>query len=124
MLDSSDVRVSNFWTMIDIKKHLLHGLDDGADAFETSVVMAHLARTTGTTDIVATPHLNISYAYDPQLVEERIRVLQYAVGGKLRIHRGCDFHLSAQNIQMVLEDPGRFSINGFGYLLIEFPEVS
>jgi protein-tyrosine phosphatase len=110
--------------MIDIHNHLLHGLDDGADSFETSVLMAQLARTTGTTDIVATPHLNISYAYDPQLVEERIRELQYAVGGELRIHRGCDFHLSAQNIQMVLEDPGRFSINGFGYLLIEFPEVS
>jgi protein-tyrosine phosphatase len=110
--------------MIDIHSHLLHGLDDGADSFETSVVMAHLARTTGTTDIVATPHLNISYRYDPELLEQRIRDLQCAVGTELRIHRGCDFHLSAQNIQMAVRDARRFSVNGLGYLLVEFPEVS
>ncbi len=110
--------------MIDIHSHLLHGLDDGADSFETSVIMARLARTTGTTDIVATPHLNISYNYDPEFVEQRIRDLQYAVGDDIRIHRGCDFHLSAQNIQMAVRNAKRFSVNGLGYLLVEFPEVS
>jgi protein-tyrosine phosphatase len=110
--------------MIDIHNHLLHGLDDGADSFETSVAMARLARTTGTTDIVATPHSNVSYAYDPELVEQRIRELQCAVGEELRIYRGCDFHLSAHNIQMAVRDTRRFSINGLGYLLVEFPEVS
>ena len=110
--------------MIDIHNHLLYGLDDGADSFGTSVAMARLAGTTGTTDIVATPHLNVSYAYDPELVEQRIRELQRAVGNEVRIHRGCDFHLSAHNIQMAVRDSRRFSVNGLGYLLVEFPEVS
>ena len=110
--------------MIDIHNHLLHGLDDGANSFETSVAMARLARTAGTTDIVATPHSNVSYAYDPEVVEQRIRELQSAVGEELKIHRGCDFHLSAPNIQIAVRDVRRFSINGLGYLLVEFPEVS
>ena len=110
--------------MIDIHNHLLHGLDDGADSFETSVAMARLARTAGTTDIVATPHSNVFYPYDSELVKQRIRELQGAVGEELKIHRGCDFHLSAHNIQMAVRDTRRFSINGLGYLLVEFPEVA
>lgn len=110
--------------MVDIHSHILHSLDDGASSFELSLAMAELAVAGGTTDIVATPHANLAYSYQPELVAERIRELQHAIGPKLKIHRGCELHLSVQNIERVLWAPGRYSINGLGYLLMELPDVS
>jgi protein-tyrosine phosphatase len=110
--------------VVDIHSHILHSLDDGAPSFDVSLAMAKLALECGTTDIVATPHANITYTYQPDLIAERISELQQAIGEGLKIHRGCDFHLSAQNIQSVLRDPSRFSVNGLNYLLVEFPELT
>jgi protein-tyrosine phosphatase len=86
--------------------------------------MIRCAWASGTTDIVATPHANIAYKYDADLVDSRIRSLRESLEGKIRIHRGCDFHLSLKNIQEAVQDPARFSVNGLGYLLIEFPDMA
>jgi len=110
--------------MIDIHSHILYGLDDGADTFETSVAMLSMAEENGTTDIVATPHANVTYAYVPETIDARIAELQAAVGDNIRIHRGCDFHLSLHNIQAAIAEPRKFSIDGLGYLLVEFPDVA
>jgi len=110
--------------MVDIHSHILHGLDDGAASFDISLAMAKLALASGTTDLVATPHANTFYNYQPEEISERIRQLQQAIGDGLKIHRGCDFHLSAQNIQWALREPARFSVNGLNYLLVEFPELA
>lgn len=109
--------------MVDIHSHILPGLDDGPQTFEVSVDMVRMSRQTGTSDIVATPHANSSYRYEPGVVSELIHKLQNAVGDGIKIHRGCDFHLSPPNIQAALREPSRFSVNGLSYLLVEFPEV-
>lgn len=110
--------------MVDIHSHILPGLDDGPSEFDISLNMVRMAQESGTTDIVATPHANASYRYDPAVIVERIAELQSAVGDGIKIHRGCDFHLSPQNLQFAAREPSRFSINGLSYLLVEFPEVS
>lgn len=110
--------------MIDIHSHILPGLDDGSPAFDVSLNMARMAREAGTTDIVATPHANTSYHYEPEVIAERIAELQNAVGDGIKIHRGCDFHLSPQNIRTALQEPSKFSVNGLSYLLVEFPELT
>jgi protein-tyrosine phosphatase len=110
--------------VVDIHSHILSSLDDGATSFEVSLAMARIAVEAGTTDIVATPHANTKYNYDPASIASRIEELQAAIGPTLKIHRGCDFHLSAQNIQAALLEPGRFSINGLNYVLVEFPDLS
>ena len=118
-------RKEHFYThVVDIHSHILPGLDDGSPSFNVSLDMAHMALHAGTTDIVATPHANTSYRYDPGAIAAHIMELQKAVGDGIKIHRGCDFHLSPENIQFALRDPARFAINGLSYLLVEFPEMT
>ena len=109
--------------MIDIHSHIIWGVDDGARNREDSVAMLRLAAETGTTDIVATPHCDRQYKFDPAVRDERIRELMDATGGVPRIHPGCDFRLSFDNIQIALQEPARFTINGLRYLLVEFEDV-
>ena len=109
--------------MVDIHSHILWGLDDGAESLEQSVAMLRMAAESGTTDIVATPHSNGQFKFDPDLVTERIAELHQAAGPLPRIHRGCDFHLSLENIQDALVNPPKYAINGLNYLLVEFSDM-
>jgi protein-tyrosine phosphatase len=108
--------------MVDIHSHILWGLDDGAETLEESIAMLEMAAGAGTTDIVATPHANTRYRYQPEVVDQRIAEATERLAGKLRIHRGCDFHLSFDNVQDAMENPSKYAINGGHYLLVEFPD--
>ena len=109
--------------MIDIHTHVLPGLDDGAASLSEAVEMVRTAGCTGTTDLVATPHVNFEYEFEPATVRERLEELKAAAGPAVRLHYGCDFHLSARNIEDALAHPGKYTINGKRYLLVEFPDV-
>ncbi|MCS6951683.1 MAG: CpsB/CapC family capsule biosynthesis tyrosine phosphatase [Bryobacterales bacterium] len=109
--------------MIDIHAHILPGMDDGPQTLEESLAMLEVAVAYGTTDIVATPHANLQYAFDPELADGKIAELRRAAQGKIRIHRGCDFHLSYDNIQDALARPAKYTVNGKKYLLVEFSEL-
>ena len=106
----------------DIHSHILYGVDDGAKTLEESLGMLQLAAASGTTDIVATPHVNGQFEYDPELIDERIAEL--SARSAVRIHRGCDFHLEAENIEDAIANPDKYTINNRGYLLVEFPDLS
>jgi protein-tyrosine phosphatase len=110
--------------MIDIHSHVVWGLDDGAADMEQSLEMLRAAAASGTTDIVATPHSNAEFRYQAELLEERMRQLEAGTGGKPRMHRGCDLHLSFDNIEEVLQRPEKYCINGKQYLLVECPDFS
>ncbi|MBI5085445.1 MAG: exopolysaccharide biosynthesis protein [Acidobacteria bacterium] len=109
--------------MVDIHSHLLHGLDDGAATLDQSVAMARMAAQSGTTDLVATPHANSEFEFNPQLVQRCWEDLQHLLGNTIRIHLGCDLHLAYDNIRKAIENPARYSINGLGYLLVEFSDI-
>jgi protein-tyrosine phosphatase len=108
--------------MIDIHSHILWGIDDGAADFAQSLAMVEMAAAHGTTDIVATPHANSQFKFDAGIIAERIDELSLACGGSPRIHRGCDFHLSLENIQDALQHTSKYTINGQRYLLVEFAD--
>jgi protein-tyrosine phosphatase len=108
--------------MVDIHSHIVFGVDDGAKTIEDSLAMLELAANSGTTDIVATPHSDLRYQFDPELVAERIAEMQAGIGDRIRIHRGCDFHLFYDNIENCKEDRSRFTINGHRYLMVEFAD--
>lgn len=111
--------------MIDIHHHLLWGLDDGASSVETSLAMARMAAADGITHVVCTPHANGRYDYKPAVIDAKIAELQQHLDSEqisLKLGRGCDFHMSYENIEHAQKDTARFSINGLGYLLVEIPD--
>ena len=102
---------------------MLYGVDDGARTLEDSIAMVQMAAANGTTDLVATPHANPTYRYDPELIRTRLAEIAAATGNVLRLHAGCDFHLSYDNIQDAIVDPHKYTINRFCYLLVEFSDL-
>lgn len=99
-------------------------MDDGARSLENSLAMLEMAVSGGTTDIVATPHANAVYEFQPALIAERRAELQLHMEGRIRIHTGCDFHLHLDNIQASLADSKKFSVNGLGWVLVEFGDFA
>jgi len=106
--------------MIDIHCHPLAGVDDGAGNFEASVEMCKLAAADGITHLVATPHCNYEYRFSLDVNRAKLAELQAALGESPKLLLGCDFHLSYDNLQLLVEDYKRFTINGSDYLLVEF----
>jgi len=107
---------------VDIHSHVLYGLDDGAKTREQSLEMLEIAGRSGTTDIVATPHANGQYPFQPDVVQQQIAEL--AGASPVRIYPGCDFHLQFDNIEDALANPAKYTLNHTAYLLVEFPDVS
>ena len=85
--------------------------------------MVRMAAGHGTTDLVATPHANLIYRFEPERIAERLALVKEAAGGALRLYTGCDFHLSFENIQDAIEHPRKYTIAQKNYLLVEFSEL-
>ena len=110
--------------MFDIHYHLLYGLDDGPKTLEDSIALAEASVAEGTTHIVATPHSNYRYKFDPEVNRQRLEELSAAFDGRLTLGLGCDMHLTYENVQEAIRDPKKFSINGGRYVLVEFADSS
>jgi len=108
--------------VIDIHCHPLAAVDDGAESFEVSVAMMKMAAVDGITHTVASPHCNYEYTFDPDLNRKKVAELQAAIGDAPRMLLGCDFHLSYDNVQDLVNNRGQFTINGSAYVLVEFAE--
>lgn len=132
--------------MIDIHCHLLPEVDDGPKSWDATVEMCRMAMADGITHSVATPHANDRYVYDraylsglldqlrEKLQEEFRKGLRGEYEGKLpeepgfashlQLTLGCDFHLSFENLERVLEQPHSYTIGETNYLLIELSNFS
>ncbi len=110
--------------MIDIHHHLLFGLDDGAKDLESAVAQAEASIANGVTHVVCTPHANYQYHFDPKENAEKLALLQERMKGRLALGLGCDFHLSFDNLDDLAANPGKYTVNGKQYLLVEFPDLS
>lgn len=108
--------------MVDIHSHIVWGVDDGAPHREESLRMLHTAWEGGTTDIVATPHANSRYPFRRELVLERVAALADATHGRPKVHFGCEFHLSFENVDQPMRHLRSYTINRDRYLLVECPD--
>ncbi len=110
--------------MVDIHCHILPGLDDGPETLKVSLEMAEMAIADGITHVVATPHANSSYPFNPDLVRQRRDEIQKHLGDRLLVASGCDFHLSFENLQDAHLNPSKYTINQKSYLLVEFADFA
>jgi len=78
-----------------------------------------MAAADGITHTVATPHANNRYAYERDYLKELLAQLQARVGTSPQLSLGCDFHLSYENLERVLEQPHLYTIGETNYLLVE-----
>ena len=108
--------------MVDIHCHILPEVDDGSRSWQITREMCRIAADDGVRHIVATPHCNDEYAYDRERCEGLKGRLEEAAEGRIEFSIGCDFHFSYENIVDAIANPGRYSINGTQYLLIEFSD--
>ena len=108
--------------MIDIHSHFLPGVDDGARSVEEAVAMIEMAAADGTTHLVATPHCNERFAFSLERNRTLLEELRARTGDRLTLLSGCDFHLSYENLQRVLEEKNTYTVNQGCYLLTEFAQ--
>jgi protein-tyrosine phosphatase len=107
--------------MVDVHSHIVWGVDDGPATLDESVAMLRAAAEGGTTDIVATPHLNPRFEFNRELVQQRVQELATAVE-RPTIHIGCEFHLTFDNVDHLMENLPTYTINAKQYLLVECPD--
>src|SRR3954469_3514211 len=109
--------------MIDIHTHILHGLDDGPAQLGGSLDFARAAVASGTTTIVATPHIRDDYPFDLDTRDEHMAQLRAALSEHeipLELVSGGEVSL-AKSLDMTTEDLQRVSLGGGPYLLVESP---
>jgi protein-tyrosine phosphatase len=112
--------------VIDIHCHILPEVDDGPKSWEVAVEMCRMAIADGITHTVATPHANDRYVYDRTYLSGLLNQLREKIGPDvpLQFSLGCDFHLSFENLERVLESPHTYTIGETNYLLIELSNFS
>ncbi|MBV8135454.1 MAG: exopolysaccharide biosynthesis protein, partial [Deltaproteobacteria bacterium] len=107
--------------MVDIHCHILPGVDDGPKDWSTTLEMCRMAINDGIQHIVATPHASPRYPYDRERHQASLEELQTKVPG-LKFTLGCDFYVSYDNIDALVQNPQRYTIGQTRYLLAEFSD--
>jgi len=110
--------------LIDIHCHILPEVDDGPKSWDVAEEMCRMAAADGITHTVATPHANDRYAYDRGYLLDLLNQLRERIGSNPQLSLGCDFHLSFENLERVLEHPQTYTIGETNYLLIELSNYS
>src|SRR3984957_13070344 len=88
--------------------------------------MCSMAAADGITHTVAPPHANDRYVYDRSYLSGLLNQLREKIGPELKLELtlGCDFHLSFENLERVIETPHTYTIGETNYLLIELSNFS
>lgn len=110
--------------MIDIHCHILPEVDDGPKSRDVAIEMCRMAAADGITHIVATPHANDRYSYDRAYLTGVLDQLRERIGATPQLSLGCDFHLSYENLERVLDQPHTYTIDQTNYLLVELSNFS
>ena len=111
--------------MIDLHIHILPGLDDGAETMEDALEMARISAESGVDTVVASSHGNFD-GYEPEELYERyerkFQTFQERLSEEeipLKVCRGMEWLVNDRLLRYIRERKLP-TINGGGYLLVEF----
>lgn len=107
--------------MIDIHSHILPGIDDGAKNKEISRKLIELAKKTGTTDIIATPHTLSASSYDKpkwSMIEELVKEAKQE---GINIYTGAELEVNWDIQELIKKDSSEYCLANSRYLLAELP---
>ncbi len=111
---------------VDLHNHILCDVDDGAVDRAESLALAREMVAAGYTDIVTTPHSRPGQDPSQDVTERRrLELVAYFESEKvpLRLHPGCENHLTPQFLERVEAGNPRPLGNG-PYVLVELPFAS
>ncbi len=112
---------------IDIHSHVIPGVDDGSRDLETSMALLRMAAESGTTDIIATPHvIDVSTTLTWDAIRRYVEDLQREADKeniKINIYPGAETELNWDLLELIKEDHSRFCLAGSRYLLMEMPSL-
>lgn len=113
--------------MIDMHSHILHGIDDGAQAPEDSLAMAEAAIADGISTIVATPHHKNgafdNYKSDIESYVANLNILFKAHDIALTVLPGQEVRVYGEILDDIANDE-ILTVNHSKYIMIEFPTSS
>ena len=109
--------------LVDIHCHIIPGVDDGSDGFESTMKMLKTAQDEGITRMIATPHFkkghhNVSPEAADKLLEE-IRTKAEKEGIALKFYLGNEV-MYFSDVEEAFDEGKISRINGTDNLLIEF----
>lgn len=107
----------------DLHNHLLWGIDDGALDAAESVALGRELVAAGFTDVAVTPHAKPDLDPDRTLIHARRAECQELFdreGVPLRLHDGCENHLTPEFLARV-DGPDARTLAGSKYVLVELP---
>ena len=114
--------------MIDMHSHILADIDDGSKSWEMSLEMLRMAVNSGTTDIIATPHVNRQGVIPswPDITD-KVNLLQQkakAAAININIHSGAEVGFDYDALRFIKEGSRDYCLAGSRYILVEFTEQS
>ncbi len=108
---------------IDIHSHILPGIDDGAENFETSMDMLRAAWNDGIREIILTPHNKPSHHNaGPEKISLLIKELRNKAQGEgigMAFHMGNEMYYGSDMTER-LEERRALTMAGSAYVLVEF----
>lgn len=112
--------------IVDIHCHILPGIDDGAKNLEMAIQMAKIARDSGTTDIVVTPHHNNGvFRNERDDVFHHMHALQQALNEQkidIKLHPGSELHLMPEIVQELAYESALTYADKGRAVLVELPK--
>lgn len=105
--------------MVDLQAHVLPGADRGAADEVSALAMCRYAAERGVRELVAAPKTDLSEPWDLAAADAALASMQRQLGDSIHLHRGCEVKLTDLNEKRVLAEPGRYSLNGRRYLLLD-----
>ena len=116
--------------MIDIHSHILPDIegDDGSRSLDMSLGMLKMAVQAGTTDIIATPHVN-RHGVVPswRAVTEAVRILQEKADIEeipIHIYSGAEVELNYKSLDFLPARSQAYCLAESSYILVELTEQS